>query len=497
MRFDHPDLAGRLLPGFDFVSDAFNAGDGDGIDSDPTDPLVSLGAHGTHVAGILGAASGNAMGVSGASMGGQILVVRVLGAVGGSDFDIAQGLRYAAGLPNISGLLPALPAEVINLSLGGPVDSPLLRAAVRAVSEAGVVIVAAAGNLATTQPMYPAAYPQVIAVAATDAADDRAYYSSRGPHIDLAAPGGDSTADRDGDGWPDGILSTVVDPAIGAGYGRKTGTSMAAPHVAAAAFLLRSFDSGLGLFEVRALLTAATQDRGAPGWDPEFGYGSLDAGRSMQIVSGQGPGPARPFTSPQRLMLSAERLELSYATINQGGTGPIQVLNVTADHPWLVPQQTTGQTPCTLSVRADPAGLVAGIHQSRLTLQTTAGEWNLPVELDVVDGGPVGVREVYLLAFEVGRGVPLLIGSVTEETADQFLLDPLPEGTYRIVGATDLDGDGLAGEEHDYSGEVLNPHTGGTELILRDGSTLVGVPLVLRAQQSGSLPGGGNFVVEP
>src|SRR5690606_13134981 len=102
VRFEHPDLAGRLLPGYDFVAEPWNAGDGGGIDGNPSDEFLSLGTHGTHVIGTIAAGFDNGIGVAGAVPDGKVLPVRVLGVLGGTDFDIAQGVLYAAGLPNAS-----------------------------------------------------------------------------------------------------------------------------------------------------------------------------------------------------------------------------------------------------------------------------------------------------------------------------------------------------------------------------------------------------------
>ncbi|MFH0945119.1 MAG: S8 family serine peptidase [Planctomycetota bacterium] len=497
IRSDHPDLIGRLSPGHDFVSDLWNSGDGNGIDSDPTDPFVSLGTHGTHVTGILAAASGNGIGVAGCTQAGLVMPVRVLGQQGGSDFDISQGILYAAGLPNASGLLPPQSAQVINMSLGGPNSSAILWQAVRDAVAAGVVVVAAAGNFNSAQPMYPAAYPEVIAVAATDAVDGRAYYSSYGDHVDLAAPGGDQTADRNGDGVPDGVLSTVIDLSLGAAYERKTGTSMAAPHVAGAAFLLRSLEPSLSVLEVAAYLKAGALDLGPAGWDREFGFGRLDAGRSLVLAAGLGSGPAEPAATPISLEFSQNGEVHSFAVVNRGGTGPLAVLNVRSDAPWLTPLQTSGSTPCTLQARASTDGLPAGLHHTQLTLETAAGALVLPAVLSVDGGGSTGDGTVHVLAIDTLRGDVVLVLHLSEQSAGEFLLDPLAEGTYRIVGVTDLDGDGIGGESDDYSGEVVNPHTGQTELLLRDGTALVGVPLVLETGRSHTLPGGGNIPLGP
>ena len=124
VRLDHPDLQGQLVAGYDFISDPSRARDGNGIDSDPNDPGdLGSGAgssfHGTHVAGTIAAATNNGIGVAGIAFGAKVMPIRVLGRNGGTFYDVLQGVRYAARLPNDSLTLPAKRADIINLSLGG------------------------------------------------------------------------------------------------------------------------------------------------------------------------------------------------------------------------------------------------------------------------------------------------------------------------------------------------------------------------------------------
>ena len=149
---DHPDLQGQLVDGYDFISDPQISRDGDGIDPDPDDPgdLGIQGTtstfHGTHVAGTVAARSDNGTGVAGVAWNVSIMPIRVLGLGGGTDFDITQGILYAAGLSNSSGTVPAQKADVINMSLGGQGLSSAEQDAILAAREAGVIVIAAAGN---------------------------------------------------------------------------------------------------------------------------------------------------------------------------------------------------------------------------------------------------------------------------------------------------------------------------------------------------------------
>ena len=161
----HPDLAGKLLPGYDFVN----------TDSLPQDDF----GHGTHVAGIAAASANNGIGVAGVSWGARILPVKVLNSGGGGSMSVvAQGITWAADQG----------AQVINLSLGGSNSSQTLISAIDYAIAKGVIIVASAGNNGGSQVYFPARYGPVIAVGATDAANARLSLSAYGPDLDLMAP---------------------------------------------------------------------------------------------------------------------------------------------------------------------------------------------------------------------------------------------------------------------------------------------------------------------
>ncbi|HEX2251731.1 MAG TPA: S8 family serine peptidase, partial [Thermoanaerobaculia bacterium] len=275
-----PDLEGTAFaPGRDFVDDddePFDEGTGD-----PDAPLTSPRfGHGTFAASVIAAQVDN--GVAGASVAPRVVLlpVRVLGPTGfGSTSDVAEGIRFAVERG----------AKVINLSLGATRGSNAIREAVAEAHRRGVLLVAAAGNEADEglfddelgrDVAFPARYPEVIAVGATDFADDRAAYSNFGPSLDVMAPGGDGLEVLEG-GRRDGVLATsfLRDPRTGdTVYGAfwSTGTSFAAPQVAGLAALL----VGLGVDDpddVRRMIEGTTRDLGAEGEDETFGHGLADA----------------------------------------------------------------------------------------------------------------------------------------------------------------------------------------------------------------------------
>ncbi len=272
----HPDLADKIVPGYDFVNEDILAQDDDG--------------HGTHVAGIAAAATNNALGIAGVAWGARIMPVKVLDDVGsGSYSDVAAGITWAADHG----------ARIINLSLGGPGSSQLLQEAVDYAYGLGALVVAAAGNdyLAGSPVNYPAACDNVVGVAATNDQDDHASYSSAGSWVDIAAPGGDPAGASDTDPrhwimstyWRAGQAQTFevsetskVSPAV-ALYERNAGTSMASPHVAGLAALVWSRHLGWTPDQVAWAIESTARDRGAAGRDDRFGWGRIDAHAAVAL----------------------------------------------------------------------------------------------------------------------------------------------------------------------------------------------------------------------
>lgn len=242
----HPDLQGKVLPGHNVFSGGANAGDDNG--------------HGTAVAGLIAANTDNRTGIAGLCWGCRILPVKVLDANGGgNDATVAAGIRWAAD----NG------ARVINMSLGGAGESETLREAVEYAAAKGIVLVAASGNEreAGNPVSYPAAYSQVIAVGATGNADTITGFSNTGDYLDIAAPGV-------------GLWTTLPDGR----YGPPNGTSFSSPYVAGAAALVLTQRPDLGWYDVACVLQASADDKGAPGKDPEYGWGRLNVLQAVQLA---------------------------------------------------------------------------------------------------------------------------------------------------------------------------------------------------------------------
>jgi subtilisin len=250
--YTHSDL-GNYAGGYDFVNE----------DSDPADDH----GHGTHCAGIAAATRGDG-GVVGVAPGASLYGVKVLDSEGSGYYsDIAAGLDWCV----TNGV------HVASMSLGGGRGSTTLELACNSAADSGVFVVAAAGNDGRNRVSYPAKYPSVVAVSATDDADGLAWFSNTGDEIELAAPGV-------------AITSTVR----GGGYESWSGTSMACPHVAGVAALVMVGEASGG--NARSRLQQTAEDLGSPGWDKKFGYGLVDA--EAAVGSSGGGGGSEDTTAP-------------------------------------------------------------------------------------------------------------------------------------------------------------------------------------------------------
>jgi type VII secretion-associated serine protease mycosin len=237
-----PDLAGRTVAGYNVIVPG----------SAPDDAA----GHGTFVAGEIAAGGNDGTGIAGVIWNGRVMPVKVFadGSTSAYDSDIATGIVWAVDHG----------ARVINLSLGGPANDPLLHAAVQYAANRDVVVVAAAGNTGDNTAQYPAAFPEVIAVGATDSAGNLTDFSTYGNWIAVAAPGFD-------------IMSTYP----GNQYAIGSGTSFAAPIVAGIAALVRAQNPALTEAQVGDRLRSSARDAGPRGFDPYYGHGVIDAARAL------------------------------------------------------------------------------------------------------------------------------------------------------------------------------------------------------------------------
>ena len=275
----HPDLAGNVLAGYDFVND----------DPDPSDDS----SHGTFVAGVIAAHGDNGEGIAGIAWRSRILPVKILDAEGfGADAIVSKGIIYAVENK----------ARVINLSSGATEPSRLLEEAVKFAERRGVLVVTSAGNTGDkkNEVIYPAAYPSVVAVAATDERDDVPAFSQRQPYVALAAPG----VNIPGPAWR------------GAGRGdylMHSGTSAAAPHVSGVAALLLAVRSDLTVSELRSTLlenvdAISSRDGGT-------GAGRLNAARAVAALRPSAVPPRAPVARPTATTVVAAKPSIVLPTL--------------------------------------------------------------------------------------------------------------------------------------------------------------------------------------
>lgn len=455
---DHPDMAGQLVPGYDFISELSLAIDGDGIDTNPNDDGDNRGSgiassfHGTHVAGTVAAASDNGIGGAGVSWLSRIMPIRVLGRGGsGTTYDIIQGFRYAAGLANDSGTRPQRPADVINMSLGGGAPVQTFQNVINRAREKGIVVIAAAGNENTSAASYPAWYDGVISVGAVDYRNGLAPYSNFGNRQDVVAPGGDMSVDADGNGLPDGVISTQADDTgspLQYTWDLSQGTSMAAPHVAGVVALMLSVDPALDATAVDTLLAAGdlTVDLGPAGRDNRFGHGLIDARKAIDAAS-RGPSTpppaARLGVAPASLSLTTDAATF---TVGNAGTGSLEVTGVETNVSWLEVQPTDVDNSGLglYTAVADLSALIPGTYEAVVTVNANAGSRSLPV-----------IVSVGSTQYEPSTGIvyALLLTEDWEVVAQQelapsggryqFRYDGIPEGNHYLFVGSDRNNDGF------------------------------------------------------
>lgn len=301
----HPDIAGRYLPGYDFVSDLPTARDGNGRDPDPTDPgdwtragqcdpgegAAPSSWHGLHTASVIAALTGNGIGLSGIAPHATVLPLRVLGPCGGSTTDITDAIVWAAG-----GSVPGVPAnptpaKIINLSLASPGRCTAMeQRAIDTARSRGALIVVAAGNSgAPVSGSAPANCRGVLVVGSSTAAGTRASHSNYGSAVALAAPGVSI--------WGLGNSGTAALDPTGWGTVARSGTSTATPQVSATAALVWSVAPSLTPDDVRRILRQSAAPFGAA--TSGLGAGVLDAAAAVALARPQ------PIAAPSIASLSA------------------------------------------------------------------------------------------------------------------------------------------------------------------------------------------------
>lgn len=330
----HADLSGQILQGYDFISDTFVSNDGNGRDSDASDPGDAISAgecgngepaqsepsswHGTHVAGTIAARTNNSSGVAGVAFNARIVPARVLGKCGGYTSDIADAIIWVSG-GSVSGVpANANPAKVINISLGGigACDTTTQSAINSARSRGTSVIVAAGNENQNASNDSPANCSGVVTVASVNRSGGRSYFSNFGSTVEVAAPGGDIRVSDS-----NGILSTLNAGSKSPGadaYAFYQGTSMATPHVVGVVALMLSAKPALTPDQVTSILQSTA--RAFPATCSQCGSGIVNASAAVDAaIGGTTPPPPPPGTAetePNNSTSASQLVSTANTTVN-------------------------------------------------------------------------------------------------------------------------------------------------------------------------------------
>lgn len=497
----HPEFTGKVLPGFDFISDPRISVDGDGRDNNPFDngdePGGQSSYHGSHVSGTVAASTNDGVGVAGVDWSARILPVRALGAGGGSTVDILDGILWAAGLDVEGVAANANAADVINLSLGGGSPcSPFEQQVYDAVIAKGVIVVVAAGNEnQNAANVSPASCSGVITVGATDFAGNRAPYSNFGNRVDVMAPGGDTGADLNGDEFGDGVLSLGFNDTDGQfSFVFLQGTSMASPHIAGVVSLMKGLRPDLTAQQAVTILRntarplSAAECKSASADD--CGAGLVDAAAAVLAVNGTGPlpgaGPLSFSPDPVDFGTTSEQLTLIMTNTTASSlTWSLTGFDVSGSNPASLPDGTVYVPSGVVSngsLSANGGGqMVLGLDRSKVPVQglyavqlvfnVNGAEQRLVARFSTLPSGGVGPTGPTIVAafMDSAEGEPELVAS---QEANSFFadyrLETLP-GENTVIAWSDQNGSTLV-DDGDYFGVY-------PVVVVKDGQSIKGIDI--------------------
>jgi serine protease len=464
----HPDLSTQSVPGYDFIEDLANAIDGDGRDANPDDPGQALDFgdvdyHGTHVAGTVAAAADNGIGgygVAGAGGKTKVMNLRVCGQRDCAISDTVNAIRFAAG-QTVAGVRAARKADIINMSLGGA--NPCLQAyqdAINVARAAGVIVVAAAGNdyEEGNPSSSPANCSGVVAVGAIGPDGKRAHYSQVQEYVDVAAPGGDwlrieFQQPQVFSSWAAGKLRSSIDTRSPA-HNSISGTSMASPHVAGVAALMRSvwpamtpadFDSALVAGKLTTLVSGVTAKT------KEYGYGLVDAAKSVAyaLEKKQSGGTVQSYVTADPAALDFGSTGTTLAlNIRKFGNAAVRDVSPLVSVKWLrVVRSSSSATSDTYVLSVDRAGVVPGAYSVILRVTDTLGlTQDVAVTMRVAGSTATSSSgaPVYVLVWDALSQKTVAFVQVDSSTLDarSFNLTPLKStSNYLLIAGSDSDND--------------------------------------------------------
>jgi len=492
---NHLDLKNNIgIDGYDFISDPSAAGDGDGLDSDPNDTGVFF--HGSHVAGILAAEGDNNLGVAGVAYNATLMPLRVLGTNNeGANSDIANAILYAAGLENASGTIPSKKADIINLSLGGPDRSFVLEQAINAALEEGLIIIAAAGNDGSSASFYPAAFDGVVGVSSVTDNKTLSTFSNHGTYIDVTAPGGTGLGDSLLDGFQDGILSTFM----ASEYVEYVGTSMATPHVAGVAALMKSLNTNLEQSSFTAALAsgALTDDLANR---ELFGSGLINAAKAVNwALTEQGEAIILPSLSifPTQFGFVGANT-ISSLFLDNPGSGSINIISISPSDDWIEVSEFDADS-------VDESGLgkyrvrvnntvldINSVNSGDISILYKIDDGDVKVlTIDVFNSNSVqtdsSVGALFVSLYHIdenAEGKPLvrfaLVGSIKSDNQYSYSFPRVPNGEYLLKAGTNNDLDAETFDNGEAKGQY--PPFTTTEFIKVDGGSLTGLDFGVQYQ---------------
>ncbi|MDD9892247.1 MAG: S8 family serine peptidase, partial [Gammaproteobacteria bacterium] len=473
---EHPDLAGRMQQGYDFVDH----------DTDVSATATLEIQHGTHVAGIVGAARNNGMFTSGVAPGSTLMPLRVLGdCLCGSLGGIIQGLRYAAGLPNDSGTVPVQKAKVANLSLQLPYGrNAALLQTLEDVTAAGMTVVWAAGNESDRHSYDEAGVtgvPGVVVVNAVGSFQKLSGFSNFGSAVDISAPGGDTEANNGG------RMITSLDGRYMKNSwmydtGRLQGTSQAAPFVAGVIALMASVWDDMTPAAVDAMIERGdlTRDLGLAGNDDYYGAGIVDAGRAVQAALAHvgrdvaEVNPKRIVAMPGEAAFGAAQDVIEIDLFSTDDSAP--TLSMIYAPAWVtVSQSQTDRGYGIWTLRVNRDALTQENHED--VIQFSNGERQLVVPVSAHNpensARSTGVEQVLVQFFDSQSGelVHEEYALAQANYSFEFASDDVPVGRYTIQASSDFDEDENYCEVGELCGQFGN--NGETEVTVVAGQGLV------------------------